>query len=326
VLVGDVSGKGIPASLFMVRASSLARLLARDGAEPERILARLNDELSADNPSGMFVTMLCALYDPVTRTVGDGQRRPLPAGAVARRRGRRGRCSRWARHWASRRNWNSHAPTCNCRRATRWCCTPTASTRLSTIRLPAMAMRACWPTSPTSADSRQRQSAPAVATGARLRGRRGAIDDIAILVLRPAPAARSLRLRLRATPEEVMRSVEQLQAFGREHRVDEKIMQGLAVALEECASNIVRYAGLDRSGQEFDVSLERTDEGLAIELRDPGPAFDPTAAATVQAAPGEALRGEGGWGIELVRYYTDEISYRRSGGDNVLRLSKRLQL
>lgn len=64
VFLGDVSGKGIPASMFMVRAISLARLLARDIAEPERILARLNDELAVDNPSGMFVTFLCAVFDP----------------------------------------------------------------------------------------------------------------------------------------------------------------------------------------------------------------------------------------------------------------------
>ena len=64
VFLGDVSGKGIPASMFMVRAISLARLLAREIAEPERILARLNNELSADNPSTMFVTFLCAVFDP----------------------------------------------------------------------------------------------------------------------------------------------------------------------------------------------------------------------------------------------------------------------
>ncbi|MGB6222490.1 PP2C family protein-serine/threonine phosphatase [Haloferula sp.] len=66
VFLGDVSGKGIPASMFMVRAISLARLLARDIAEPERILARLNDELSVDNPSFMFVTFMCAVFDPTT--------------------------------------------------------------------------------------------------------------------------------------------------------------------------------------------------------------------------------------------------------------------
>jgi phosphoserine phosphatase RsbU/P len=66
VFVGDVSGKGIPASMFMVRAISLARLLAREVVEPERILARLNDELAADNPSGMFVTFLCAVFEPAS--------------------------------------------------------------------------------------------------------------------------------------------------------------------------------------------------------------------------------------------------------------------
>jgi len=66
LFLGDVSGKGMPASMFMVRAVSLARLLSREIADPERILARLNDELAVDNPSGMFVTFLCAVYDPAS--------------------------------------------------------------------------------------------------------------------------------------------------------------------------------------------------------------------------------------------------------------------
>src|SRR5215475_5347599 len=64
LFLGDVSGKGIPASMFMVRTISLARLLSRELDAPERILARLNDELAADNPSGMFVTFLCAVFEP----------------------------------------------------------------------------------------------------------------------------------------------------------------------------------------------------------------------------------------------------------------------
>jgi phosphoserine phosphatase RsbU/P len=64
VFLGDVSGKGIPASMFMVRTISLAQLLAREIAEPERILARLNNELAAENPSGMFVTFLCGVFEP----------------------------------------------------------------------------------------------------------------------------------------------------------------------------------------------------------------------------------------------------------------------
>ncbi len=64
LFLGDVSGKSLPASMFMVRAISLARLLAREIPEPERILARLNNELAADNPSGMFVTFLCGVFEP----------------------------------------------------------------------------------------------------------------------------------------------------------------------------------------------------------------------------------------------------------------------
>jgi sigma-B regulation protein RsbU (phosphoserine phosphatase) len=89
VFLGDVSGKGIPASMFMVRAISLARLLAKEVVEPERILARLNDELSADNPSGMFVTFLCAVFEPKSGRLtmaNAGHCRPvlLPAGEPAR--------------------------------------------------------------------------------------------------------------------------------------------------------------------------------------------------------------------------------------------------
>jgi phosphoserine phosphatase RsbU/P len=89
VFLGDVSGKGIPASMFMVRAISLARLLAREIAEPERILARLNDELAADNPSGMFVTFLCAMFEPGSHRLtlaNAGHCRPvwLPSGAAPR--------------------------------------------------------------------------------------------------------------------------------------------------------------------------------------------------------------------------------------------------
>jgi phosphoserine phosphatase RsbU/P len=89
IFQGDVSGKGIPASMFMVRAISLARLLAREITEPEHILARLNDELAADNPSGMFVTFLCGVFEPGSGRLtlaNAGHCRPLllPSGAAPR--------------------------------------------------------------------------------------------------------------------------------------------------------------------------------------------------------------------------------------------------
>jgi serine phosphatase RsbU (regulator of sigma subunit)/pSer/pThr/pTyr-binding forkhead associated (FHA) protein len=63
-IVGDVSGKGMPAALFMVAVRTLCRHLGASGDSPSTTLARLNKALSADNPSSMFVTLLYGIYDP----------------------------------------------------------------------------------------------------------------------------------------------------------------------------------------------------------------------------------------------------------------------
>jgi sigma-B regulation protein RsbU (phosphoserine phosphatase) len=63
VAVGDVSGKGIPAALFMAVVMTLLRSLARQGHPPAEILRLLNDELLTQNPRGMFVTLQLLLFD-----------------------------------------------------------------------------------------------------------------------------------------------------------------------------------------------------------------------------------------------------------------------
>jgi sigma-B regulation protein RsbU (phosphoserine phosphatase) len=63
VALGDVSGKGIPAALFMAVAMTVLRTLARHIEEPDEILRRLNDELAEENPRGMFVTLQCLVFD-----------------------------------------------------------------------------------------------------------------------------------------------------------------------------------------------------------------------------------------------------------------------
>ena len=63
VAVGDVSGKGIPAALFMAVTMTILRSMARQGHSPEEILRRLNDELLEQNPRGMFVTLQLMVFD-----------------------------------------------------------------------------------------------------------------------------------------------------------------------------------------------------------------------------------------------------------------------
>ena len=69
VALGDVSGKGIPAALFMAVAVTVLRTLARHIVDPAEILSRLNDELAQQNPRGMFVTMQCLVFDLEHRRV-----------------------------------------------------------------------------------------------------------------------------------------------------------------------------------------------------------------------------------------------------------------
>jgi len=65
-VMGDVSGKGIPAALFMAVTMTLVRAMAPDSHSPAEILRRVSDALASQNPRNMFVTILCALYDART--------------------------------------------------------------------------------------------------------------------------------------------------------------------------------------------------------------------------------------------------------------------
>jgi sigma-B regulation protein RsbU (phosphoserine phosphatase) len=70
--VGDVSGKGMPAALFMARTKSLIRIATelmrgRDGAAgPAEIIGRVNRELCQNNNDMMFVTLFFGMLNPAT--------------------------------------------------------------------------------------------------------------------------------------------------------------------------------------------------------------------------------------------------------------------
>jgi serine phosphatase RsbU (regulator of sigma subunit) len=64
--LGDVSGKGVPASLFMTQAIRLFRAMAKERRKPSDIANRMNNELSENNDNGMFVTMFIGEADLTT--------------------------------------------------------------------------------------------------------------------------------------------------------------------------------------------------------------------------------------------------------------------
>ena len=62
--VGDVSGKGVPAALFMAQAISQFRHFASTCSTAAQTLARLNQEITRQSKSGLFVTLAYLIYDP----------------------------------------------------------------------------------------------------------------------------------------------------------------------------------------------------------------------------------------------------------------------
>ena len=60
-MIGDVSGKGIPAALFMSMVKTMIRDRMMAGMSPEEVLNRVNDEVCAENPKGMFATVFIGI-------------------------------------------------------------------------------------------------------------------------------------------------------------------------------------------------------------------------------------------------------------------------
>ncbi len=62
-LIGDVSGKGVPASLFMAVTKTLFKASSEKNLQPSEIVSKVNNELSKDNDTCMFVTLFCGILD-----------------------------------------------------------------------------------------------------------------------------------------------------------------------------------------------------------------------------------------------------------------------
>jgi phosphoserine phosphatase RsbU/P len=95
--IGDVSGHGIAAALFMARTIGLLRILAMNIWAPDKLLETLNDRLCIGNDANIFVTLFCGFIDvrsgklrysngghcpPILSAGGQGRLLELPKGAL----------------------------------------------------------------------------------------------------------------------------------------------------------------------------------------------------------------------------------------------------
>jgi len=322
IVLGDVSGKGIPAALFMAITATLLRSTARHVQRPEQILTHVNQELARENSSSMFVTLFCAVLD--TRTgrltcASGGHTSPVlvrpgePPQILADRPGTL---------VGIQQNLVFEPRELQLR--------PGDSLLLYTDGVTEAfdpdqqffgeegLLKALREDAPSSKEMVERVLA-AVRTFAR-----GApqSDDIALLAIRWRPTA-ELKLALRSNLADVVRGYEAVQAFLAEHGAPDEVIHDLALAVEEVLSNLVRHG---YAGTEGPMGLRVAIDTVVvkIEIRDRGLFFDPRMAKPPHLEVPLDERASGDLGILLIKNATDRIAYQRDGAENLLTLVRDL--
>ena len=156
-------------------------------------------------------------------------------------------------------------------------------------------------------------------------------DDLTMLFLRhgiaqEAGTTPSRRLIMKNEMTEVGRLRTFFFSVCREHGIDDETAKTLNLALEEWVANVISYAYPKGMRGHVEVTADVSDDVLTLVIKDHGVAFDPTQHAEVDIDAGLDERSIGGLGIHLVRTIMDTVSYERTAdGYNRLVLTKKVK-
>ena len=128
-LVGDVSGKGVPAALFMAASKTLIRSGAMSGEPLDELMTRINAEIQESNTEFMFATVWIGVLDVRTGDVIYVERRTQPAAGDTQEASRSSSTRRRARSSAPSRGSRTRRAHDPGTRTTASSSTPTASPR-----------------------------------------------------------------------------------------------------------------------------------------------------------------------------------------------------
>jgi|GEM_PF-86419 len=321
-LVGDVSGKGVPAALHMAATRSLLRSFFKSESDPGKVLARINKELAPDNPSCMFVTLFCAtlrLSDGLLRYSSAGHNPPLlvqPDGSTSFLK-------------------TPGAPPVGVLLSVDF---PTEETVL-----PAGVVLLLYTDGVTEASTRthdlygeERLENAATAAGKNatcqqvvtsvLSGIRffvdgaPASDDITLLAIQrtevPEPE-KTWEREIGKNEQESKDAINALDSWMEEKNSCSELRYSVRLAFEELATNAIKYTAPPAGGARMKAAFCGGSQPQLIFEND-GPFFDPWKDATepdIEAPP--SAREPGGLGIHLVRAIAAKVSYERKGNTNI---------
>ena len=329
IVIGDVVGKGVPASLFMAVTRTVIRATAQHLEEsPGQCLRVVNDTLVDATREDVFVTVFYGVYDrrdgslvysngghnpPVLVTPGRADLLPLTGGvALAMFDGLSYDESRVEVPPGGKLFLYTDGVT------------ESVSTREDEF-----------------GDERMKENllasagrGPGDTIEEMLRAVEGfagtapQFDDIAMLVLgRDTPEDTIIvrRFSLRNDRTEIPRLAREIEAFAEAGGIDPADVGHLQLALEEAITNTMDY-GLPVGGvYEIDVRATVEDGLVEVAVEDDGVAYDPMV-ETPEFDPDQSMeeRRIGGIGVHLVRTLMDEVNYLRVGDRNRLTVRKRI--
>ncbi len=320
MVIADVSGKGVPAALFMVITKTLLKNAVQTGASPKEALEKVNNQLCENNESEMFVTVWLGIYE-----ISTGKLTAANAGheyPAIRRSG--GQFELWKdRHGfvlagienARYQEYELEIGvgdtlfvyTDGVAEAT-----DASNTLYGTGRMMAALNQNC--------ELDPEKLLHQVKTDIdRFVGSAPQFDDITMLAFQRKEAV--VRQRMEAVPE--LESIPEVCEF-LEHILEKqdtpmRVVTQVNIAADEIFSNIARYSG----ATDAQVECEVMDGQIIIRFMDDGKPYDPTAQKEPDITLSAEEREIGGLGIYMVKKSMDQVSYAYADGRNILTIEKR---
>lgn len=321
--IGDVSGKGVPASLFMAVTKTLIKAKADIKLDADEILYQVNNDLCQDNDSGMFVTVflgICTISSGELVYSNGGHNIPY----IIRENGKVEALPKipgmalgvmedvpYVRASIKLEAGDSLVMyTDGVTEAMNPC-----GELLNEGRLEAMLREYDGRT------AREEVLHVLHATRQFVNGASQS-DDITIMAMKYF-GQKQMQCRLKNRLQEIPALAKAVEHFAAVNDLPEQAVFQVNLALDELLTNTISYGYPEGEEHEIIVGFVLKDERLVIEIRDDGRPFDPLQQSEPDINQDIEERPIGGLGIHLVRSMMDEMEYRREADHNVLIMNKK---
>lgn len=328
--IGDVSGKGVPASLVMAVTRAQFRTISAHEAQPDRIIDAMNRAMAENNDSNMFVTFFVGVLDLPTgrmRYCNAGHNQPLliGSGVGLLKCGSNipiGVMADW--HYTSQEthidpNTTIFLYTDGLTEAENENHELFGEERMLAVARASLSNKIHSPQK--LIETMQTDVHTFVGTADQS-------DDLTMLAVQYTKQQADERYQRSISLTNNIENVPRLNTFVDEvceaMDFDAATTMQLNLALEEAVVNVMKYAYPTKTEGNVSVKAQANDTRLKFIITDTGIPFDPTAKDEVDINLPVEERPIGGLGIHLVRQIMDSINYERIDGSNVLTLRKKL--